>query len=228
MTHLRTAALALPLTLALGGAALAEGHGFETDEQEVSYAVGVLVGSQVAGDFGEGVLELQPMLDGIAAGFGEGEAKMTREEALAVFQAYREVQAAKMLEDAQAEADAFLAENASAEGVMQTESGLQYKVVMEGEGEMPSAVDRVSVHYTGRLIDGTVFDSSVARGAPAEFPVSGVVPGFGEALQLMKPGGKLEIWIPPALGYGERGAGGDIGPNQVLNFELELIEIVTQ
>ena len=123
---------------------------------------------------------------------------------------------------------AFLVENGAKEGITTTESGLQYKVLVEGEGDSPTLGNSVSVHYTGRLLDGTVFDSSIERGEPAEFPVSGVIPGWTEALQLMKPGGKFEVWIPSALAYGERGAGADIGPNEVLNFEMELLAIVGQ
>lgn len=120
----------------------------------------------------------------------------------------------------------FLERNAKEDGVRQTESGLQFKVLEEGTGTIPSRQDRVSVHYTGRLLDGTVFDSSVQRGQPAEFPVSGVIPGWIEALTLMPVGSKWELYIPQNLAYGERGAGASIPPFSALIFEVELLEIL--
>jgi FKBP-type peptidyl-prolyl cis-trans isomerase len=122
----------------------------------------------------------------------------------------------------------FLADNAKSEGVKVTDSGLQYKVIREGKGESPKKTDRVKVHYEGRTIDGKKFDSSYDRGQPAEFGVSGVVKGFSEALQLMKPGAKYQVFIPPELGYGERGAGKVIGPNEVLIFDLELLAVLPE
>ena len=119
----------------------------------------------------------------------------------------------------------FLAENAKREEVTTTVSGLQYEVLSEGKGDSPKATDEVTVHYHGTLIDGSVFDSSVERGQPATFPVNGVIPGWIEALQLMKPGAKYKLFIPSDLAYGERGAGQKIGPNSTLIFEVELISI---
>lgn len=118
----------------------------------------------------------------------------------------------------------FLEENAQKEGVIVTESGLQYKVIEEGNGQNPNEESIVKVHYTGRLIDGTVFDSSVERGEPIEFPLNGVIPGWTEGLQYMSPGAKHELYIPSELAYGEMG-GGSIGPNETLIFEVELIEV---
>ena len=120
----------------------------------------------------------------------------------------------------------FMEENSKKDGVITTASGLQYMVVKTGEGDSPTLRDTVSVHYTGRLLNGDVFDSSHKRGQPAEFPVSGVIPGWTEALQLMQPGGQLEVWIPSELAYGERGAGSVIGPNEVLNFDMDLLAII--
>lgn len=120
----------------------------------------------------------------------------------------------------------FLAENAKKAGVVELPSGLQYKILKEGDGEIPVATDEVKCHYHGTLIDGTVFDSSVERGQPAVFPVNGVIQGWVEALQLMSTGSKWRLFIPPGLGYGERGAGGVIGPNTTLIFDVELLEIV--
>jgi FKBP-type peptidyl-prolyl cis-trans isomerase FklB len=124
-----------------------------------------------------------------------------------------------------AEGKAFLAENAKKEGVKTLPSGLQYKAIKEGDGPMPKATDTVTVHYRGSLIDGTEFDSSYSRNQPATFPANGVIKGWTEALQLMKTGAKWELFIPPDLAYGERGAGQVIGPNSTLIFEVELLSI---
>ena len=120
---------------------------------------------------------------------------------------------------------AFLAENAQREGVVTLPSGLQYEVLVEGDGASPGPTDRVVTHYHGTLIDGTVFDSSVQRGEPASFPVNGVIAGWTEALQLMQVGAKWRLAIPPDLAYGERGSGTQIGPNETLVFEVELLEV---
>ena len=123
------------------------------------------------------------------------------------------------------EGDVFLEENKKKEGVVTLDSGLQYKIIKEGEGEKPSKDDTVSVHYKGTLVDGTKFDSSYDRGQPAEFKVGGVIPGWTEALQLMTVGSKWQLCIPSDLAYGERQAGPVIGPNSTLIFEVELLEI---
>ncbi|KAB2658569.1 MAG: FKBP-type peptidyl-prolyl cis-trans isomerase [Verrucomicrobia bacterium] len=123
------------------------------------------------------------------------------------------------------EGEAFLAANAKKDGVKTTASGLQYKVTKAGSGASPKATDEVKVHYHGTLIDGTVFDSSVERKEPITFPVNGVIPGWVEALQLMKVGDKWQIFIPSKLAYGERGPGGKIGPNATLIFDVELLGI---
>lgn len=120
----------------------------------------------------------------------------------------------------------FLEKNRSKEGVTELPSGLQYQVIKEGEGDLPSLTDEVKCHYHGSLIDGTVFDSSVERGQPAVFPVNGVIQGWVEALQLMPVGSKWRLYVPPELGYGQQGAGGAIGPNSTLVFDVELLEIV--
>lgn len=122
--------------------------------------------------------------------------------------------------------EAFLAENAKRDEVQISESGLQYEVLNEGEGDSPELSSRVKVHYHGTLIDGSVFDSSIDRGQPIDFPVSGVIPGWTEALQLMSPGAKYKLYIPHQLAYGEAGAGDVIKPNTTLIFEVELLEIL--
>ena len=121
--------------------------------------------------------------------------------------------------------EAFLAENKNKEGVKILPSGLQYEVLNEGTGKSPSASDKVTTHYHGTLIDGTVFDSSYERGQPATFPVNGVIAGWTEALQLMKEGAKWRLYIPSALAYGSQGAGDVIGPNAALIFDVELISV---
>jgi len=126
------------------------------------------------------------------------------------------------------EGEAFLVENAKKEGVVTLESGLQYQVITPGTGNAPKATDKVTTHYRGTLIDGTEFDSSYKRGQPATFPVKGVIAGWTEALQLMKVGAKWQLFIPANLAYGKRGAGGKIGPNATLIFDIELISIVAE
>ena len=120
----------------------------------------------------------------------------------------------------------FLAENAKKEGVTELPSGLQFEVLNDGDGDLPKATDKVRCHYHGTLTDGTVFDSSVERGQPADFPVNGVIQGWVEALQLMSTGSKWRLYIPSELAYGEQGAGGAIGPNTALIFDVELLEII--
>ena len=165
--------------------------------------------------------------------FEGAEARLTDEEINAEMVAFqgkleaeREAEQA-VVADGNAEAGAaFLAENAQREGVVVTESGLQYEVVTAGEGQSPSPEDQVEVHYRGTLIDGTVFDSSYDRGQTVTFGVTQVIPGWTEALQLMKEGAKYNLYIPSELAYGAGGAGQVIGPNSTLIFEVELIAIV--
>ena len=121
--------------------------------------------------------------------------------------------------------EAFLAANAQKQGVVSTESGLQYEVLQEGTGSVPAATDTVQVHYRGTLLDGSEFDSSYARGVPAEFAVTQVIQGWQEALQMMPQGSKWRVFIPPHLAYGEQGAGDQIGPDATLIFDIELIEV---
>ncbi|MCH7491236.1 MAG: FKBP-type peptidyl-prolyl cis-trans isomerase [Gemmatimonadetes bacterium] len=144
------------------------------------------------------------------------------------FQQLQEANAAQqqeLMETNREEGNAFLAENRTKAGVVATPSGLQYEVLTEGSGLSPSATNQVTVHYEGKLLDGNVFDSSYERGEPAVFRVSGVIAGWTEGLQLMKVGSKFRFFIPPNLGYGENGAGEDIGPNATLIFEVELLGI---
>ena len=143
---------------------------------------------------------------------------------MALQQEMQQKQGAKGGENQQA-GEAFLAENKNKEGIKTLPSGLQYQVIQEGTGKSPSASDKVTTHYHGTLIDGTVFDSSYERGQPATFPVNGVIAGWTEALQLMKEGAKWRLFIPSNLAYGSQGAGDVIGPNTTLIFDVELISV---
>ena len=201
-----------------------------------SYAYGTMVAEnlkQIKNDVGaEHEINLDLFTNGIREAVAD-EARLTKEEADAVMQAFGQMAQAAAQKKKQAEdlknvaiGRAYLDENKGKEGVQVTPSGLQYKVIQEGTGAQPTVTDDVTVHYTGKLIDGTVFDSSVQRGQPASFNVSGVVAGWTEGLQLMKEGAKYEFVIPSDLGYGPQGnPRGGIAGNSVLLFELELIKI---
>jgi FKBP-type peptidyl-prolyl cis-trans isomerase FklB len=164
--------------------------------------------------------------------YGGGETLLTEDEVrktLADFQQKQFSRQAetmrKLAEKNKADGEKFLAENAKKEGVKTLPSGLQYKEITPGKGKSPKATDNVTTNYRGTLIDGTEFDSSYKRGQPATFPVSGVIPGWTEALQLMKEGGKWQLFVPSNLAYGEGGEGRVIGPNATLIFEVELISV---
>lgn len=201
--------------------------------QRLSYGMAYGLGQRLAAD--EVPVDIAAFSAGLKDAVEGGEPRMTAEEIQAEMQAYQEQamaehQAAQTaLADAnQAAAEQFLAENAQREGVVVTESGLQYEVVEQGEGASPGPEDTVEVHYTGTLIDGTEFDSSHKRGEPVTFGVSQVIPGWTEALQLMSPGAKYKLYIPSELAYGQGGAGGVIGPNAALIFDVELLSVPSQ
>lgn len=197
----------------------------------LSYALGVSMGynfrasgieSINARDFADAV---EAVFSGHGAKMSATEAKEEVQKFFTALQRKQEEEASKM---ADINADAgkqFLAENGKRDAVHTTSSGLQYEVIVPGTGARPSAGDRVTVHYTGKLIDGTVFDSSEERGEPATFGVSQVIPGWVEALQLMNEGAHWRLYIPSALAYGPRGAGGMIGPNQTLIFDVRLLKV---
>ncbi len=200
-----------------------------TLEAQVSYGLAYSYVSQLA-DVGV-ALDVAAFAAGARDAVSGAESQLSDDEIQLAFDTYQaQLQEAAIAEqeaaasENQAQADAFLAENAQADGVMTTASGLQYKVLEAGEGEMPSSDSLVQVHYEGRLLDGTVFDSSYERGVPVEFGVTQVIPGWTEALQLMPEGSKWQLFIPPQLGYGPSGAGGLIGPNSLLIFDVELIQ----
>ncbi len=208
-----------------------EGVALQTENQKASYAIGLKFGEGMGRDLKD-ELDIDAFYQGFDDGFSGGESKMTQEEMVAAMNALqarkmKEQQAAqaKALEENQQAGTQFLDENKAREGVTVTESGLQYEVITEGEGDTPDANDKVNVHYHGTLPDGTVFDSSVERGEPITFPVNGVIKGWTEAMQLMQVGDKWKLVIPSDLAYGERGAPPKIGPNQVLVFEVELLGV---
>ena len=196
-----------------------------------SYAIGVNTGA----GYKENLKTLpggKANVDALIAGFitalkGDSAAlKMTPEAAQAYLQTYFTEAQARETNKVKDEGEKFLAENKTKSGILTTESGLQYQVVTEGKGAKPTAADKVKVHYTGTLLDGTKFDSSVDRGEPAEFGVGQVIKGWTEGLQIMPVGSKYIFWIPAELAYGEQGAGADIKPGSTLKFEVELLDIV--
>lgn len=197
----------------------------------ISYALGLSMGNNFRAS-GITTINVQDFADGVAAVFYGAEPKMTYDEAKEEIRKYftameerQREEASKMGEVNEAAGKAFLDENGKRAEVNTTPSGLQYEVLREGEGAQPEAGDQVTVHYTGKLIDGTVFDSSEERGEPATFGVNQVIPGWVEALQLMKAGAKWRLFIPSNLAYGPNGAGNIIGPNSTLIFDVELISV---
>ena len=201
---------------------------YTTIEDRVSYGIGRQMGDQLSSNPIEG-LSIDAVLAGLADSLNGVESVVSHEDLNEAFTEMskrlkaNEAEKAKVLA---ADGEKFLAENAQRAEVSVTESGLQYEVLVEGSGEKPTKASTVRTHYHGTLIDGTVFDSSVGRGQPAEFPVGGVIAGWTEALQMMAVGSKWKLFVPYHLAYGERGAGGAIGPYTTLVFEVELIDIV--
>jgi FKBP-type peptidyl-prolyl cis-trans isomerase FklB len=194
------------------------------ENTKACYGIGVLIGSN---------LKAQPIdsinLEAIFAGIDDivqnKSTKLDKNEASQFVQQYMQQAMEKKSEKMKTEGQQFLEQNKSKEGVKVTASGLQYKVVTSGTGKMPMKTDNVTVHYTGKLIDGTVFDSSVERGQPATFGLGQVIPGWTEVLQLMKEGDKFMVYIPYDLAYGERGSPPQILPYSTLIFEIELIKV---
>lgn len=225
------------VALALGSAlialpALAMDPSLKTEKDKTSYMIGMLWGKQLQDIKGD--VDLATIQKALNDSFAGGKTLMSEEEAQKVsgefrqaLQTKREADRAKSAGENKAKGDEFLAKNKTAAGVKTTESGLQYSVIKEGTGAKPKATDQVKVHYVGTLLNGTKFDSSIDRGQPATFPLNGVIPGWTEALQLMTVGSKYKLFIPGNLAYGEQGQPqGGIGPNEVLIFEVELLEIL--
>jgi FKBP-type peptidyl-prolyl cis-trans isomerase FklB len=224
-----TLLVALALGLLVGTVTAADSPDLTDAKKKASYAIGL--------DIANNFKQQEVGVDGaaLAAGISDGmtgKAKLTDAEAKAALDAFRQEVMAQMALKQQAAGsknlkagEDFLAANAKKEGVKTTVSGLQYKVLKSGTGKTPKATDSVTTHYHGTLIDGSVFDSSVQRGEPVSFPVNGVIPGWTEALQLMKEGDKWQLFIPAKLAYGERGPSPKIGPNSTLVFDVELIKV---
>jgi FKBP-type peptidyl-prolyl cis-trans isomerase len=220
---LLASATTLALSSLLAVPAFAQDAALDTDQAKLSYGLGMMIGERVLKQYGE--LDFDILVAAMKAQQAGEATQMTMEEAQAALQAQQEKAAMEASAAASLEGQAFLETNKAREGVMVTDSGLQYEVMTAAEGAKPSIDDTVSVHYVGTLIDGTVFDSSVARGEPASFPLKGVIPGWTEGLQLMNVGSKYRFVIPSDLAYGDRGAGQAIGPGATLVFEVELLEI---
>ena len=228
---IRKAFLAVPiLGLACRICSAAEPVELKSENDKINYSVGYRLGS----DFKRQGVEMNSAIvqKGIDDATGGGEALMTEEEMRTVMVNMATRLKAEQMEKMKQQGaensktgEAFLAENAGKEGVKTTDSGLQYKVITAGEGKSPQKSDKVTVHYRGTLIDGTEFDSSYSRNKPATFGVGQVIPGWTEALLMMKEGDKWEIVLPSKLAYGERGAGAKIPPNSTLVFEVELISV---
>ena len=198
-----------------------------TDEQKVSYGFGLQFGDQLRRNRFDG-MELEAVLAGVQHWYNHQEAVLSDAEINPSYQVIQDRQKAKAAELAgkrEELAEQFMAANAARDEVTTTDSGLQYEVLETGDGEKPGLQSTVVTHYHGTLLDGTVFDSSVERGEPAEFGVSQVIPGWTEALQMMSVGDKWRIACPPKLAYGEQGAGDAIPPNTALVFEIHLIDI---
>jgi FKBP-type peptidyl-prolyl cis-trans isomerase FklB len=202
----------------------------ETQTQKASYSIGIDIGKNFKHSNIE--IDLEALTQGVKDAISDSTPKLTEqqmEEAMRQLQqdvlARRNESAKKAGEKNKLEGEAFLAENAKKEGVITLPSGLQYKILKSGDGKKPQLTDEVTINYRGTLINGTEFDSSYKRGEPTTYAVNGFIAGWIEALQLMPVGSKWQLYVPSNLGYGERGTGGDIGPNATLIFEIELLAI---
>lgn len=202
---------------------------YTTVQQRVSYGIGRQMGDQLASNPFEGidVAAVAAGLTDALSGTPSAVEEALMREAFDEINKQMQAKAAEKSKTLAADGEAFLAENAKRDDITVTASGLQYEILTAGDGDKPSASSTVRTHYHGTLIDGTVFDSSVERGEPAEFPVNGVISGWTEALQMMGIGAKWRLYLPYQLAYGERGAGGAIGPYAALIFDVELLAIVS-
>jgi len=220
----REALMAIFVMAAVSGQAVADE--LQSLDERMSYIAGMQMGQQMEA---QGIpLDRKAFMMGMEDAMAGNQPRLTREEVQQTLTAYHERRQAEtkaMAETNKKAGEAFLAKNRTQPGVKVTDSGLQYQILAEGKGASPSAADTVVVNYRGTLLDGSEFDSSYKRGQPATFPVNGVIPGWQEALQMMKEGAKWKIFVPANLAYGERGAGASIGPNATLTFEVELLEI---
>ena len=193
-------------------------------KDSISYAIGVNLGSNLK----EQSIDADPavLAQGLRDSYSGGKMVLTKDQAMAVITTFQHELTAKKELEAKSAGEKFLADNKSKPGVVALPDGLQYKIIKAGTGKKPTKESTVTVNYVGKLVDGTEFDSSIKRGQPATFQVGGVIPGWTEILQLMPVGSKWEVYIPPALAYGERGTpGGPIPPSATLIFEVELLAI---
>ncbi|MFA5903791.1 MAG: FKBP-type peptidyl-prolyl cis-trans isomerase [Desulfobacula sp.] len=207
----------------------ADNKTLKTDKDKISYILGINMGEHFKRDSID--INVDILMKGFKDALSGAKPMLSEEEMGAAMTKFQQELAAKQMEKAKAigeknakEGGAFLEANKKKDGVITLKSGLQYKVLTEGTGKMPKESDTVTTHYRGTLIDGTEFDSSYKRNEPVSFQVNGVIPGWTEALQLMKAGSKWQLFIPPDLAYGERGAA-PIGPNATLIFDVELISV---
>ena len=233
--HRAAAAVALLSAATLAacqGGVDASGAAIDTDDQQASYAVGFSMGQSLVPVADR--IDTQAFLRGVQEAMGEEDPAIPQDSLQAILQRFaqdaQQAQQERMAAEAEAalaRGEEFLTENAERPEVTVTESGLQYEVLEEGEGESPTADDQVRIHYTGQLIDETEFDSS-RDGEPVTFPVGGVIPGFAEGLQLMKPGATYRFYVPSDLAYGEQGSPPNIPGNATLIFDVELLEVVDQ
>ncbi|MBM4173136.1 MAG: FKBP-type peptidyl-prolyl cis-trans isomerase [Ignavibacteria bacterium] len=203
----------------------------KTQKDKASYSIGVSIGKNLKDQKVEITTDI--LVKGLLDAYTGAKTQLTEKEMGDVLTQFQQEIMAKAQEEAakkggenKTKGEKFLADNKNKPGVKSTPSGLQYSVITEGTGPKPTASSTVKVHYTGKLIDGTTFDSSVDRGEPVEFPLNGVIKGWTEGVQLMSKGSKYKFYIPAELAYGERGAGNAIGPNETLVFEVELLDIV--
>lgn len=222
--------IALSLVLFVSQVSAEEKLMLKDQKDKVSYSIGTNIGNNFKKQSMD--INTDALVQGIKDSLSGEKALMTEQEMNETMKAFQQEMMTKQAELAKiigeknkTEGDLFLAENKKKEGVITLSSGLQYKVINEGSGAIPKLTDKVIVHYRGTLIDGTEFDSSYRRGQPVTFPVNGIITGWKEALQLMKTGSKWQLFIPPTLAYGERGAGRTIGPNATLIFDIELLSI---
>lgn len=213
--------------VAAGGVFAEEGGNSMNQQQQAGYTVGLNFSRMIAQQLGPAAkhLDVDALLAGIKDGMQQNEPKLTHEQMQKSLEVLNESIDADMAKSAE-EGQNYLAANKAKDGVRTTESGIQYTVIKEGTGKSPKATDMVEVHYKGMLTDGTVFDSSYARGEPATFPLNQVIPGWTEALQLMKEGAKWKIVLPSELAYGKAGSPPVIPADAVLVFEVELLKVL--
>ncbi len=201
---------------------------YKSEKAKLSYTIGVTMANSLKQQKIDGEVDAKMIGQAIEDVLSGNKLKVSKEDMQAAMTAFQQKMVSKQKEAANAKKSVgtkFRADNKKRKGVKELANGIQYEVLKDAKGPKPTKTDKVTVHYHGTLIDGTVFDSSVKRGKPASFPLNGVIKGWQEVLPLMPTGSKWKVVIPPELAYGERGAGGSIGPNETLIFEIELISI---